>query len=673
MPAREKVSFGLDVEIGDLKRELASIPGITKKEANKMARELQTQFNKAERAAKKAAKATKTSWSSVGTGAAQVGAAITGAAVAVVAFGQHMADLNNQLTDTATVSTLAVDQIAGIKLAAEGSGVAFAKVEKGLRALPKAMNDAAKGTGTAADAFEKLGIDVTDATTGGLRSAEELLPEIFAGLNALPDAASKSAAAMDIFGTKAGGALVQSGAIENLDAFVGLANEFGISTGPKATKAAADFQRQMATLKLVTEGTLAKVLDQFGGAGGLNDALGLAQDSVIILGSIFTEVFNELKQTIQGLVGPALEVVIELLEGDFAGAMRAAERNAAEFAKTGLKLAAGGAPIMLLTSGYRGLTKGIEEARKAEELRQATEGTGTGGGDSKDDEDGGGKGGGGGRQAAIDADIAARQKAADIVAGLSEARISDLERINNAEIAAMESLFDLGVATEEQAWAVTQEFAQRRSDLRAKERDEIMDDAKKAADEALRVQNAHAAAQAAIAGAASSAFATTANQMADSNKKGARAMFAVSKGAALLQVAIDTALAVSRVNAMFPLAGFALSAAPIAVGVASAVAIGAQQPSFHSGGPVNVGPDEMTATLRDREFVSNPTGRQMLGDQTLERANAGMSPRGGEVVAVSVYKHTRQVDRWKRDGLSAGDPISRAITAGRLVGHRSNR
>jgi len=670
MPAREKVSFGLDVEIGDLKRELASIPGITKKEANKMARELQTQFNKAERAAKKAAKATKTSWSSVGTGAAQVGAAITGAAVAVVAFGQHMADLNNQLTDTATVSTLAVDQIAGIKLAAEGSGVAFAKVEKGLRALPKAMNDAAKGTGTAADAFEKLGIDVTDATTGGLRSAEELLPEIFAGLNALPDAASKSAAAMDIFGTKAGGALVQSGAIENLDAFVGLANEFGISTGPKATKAAADFQRQMATLKLVTEGTLAKVLDQFGGAGGLNDALGLAQDSVIILGSIFTEVFNELKQTIQGLVGPALEVVIELLEGDFAGAMRAAERNAAEFAKTGLKLAAGGAPIMLLTSGYRGLTKGIEEARKAEELRQATEGTGTGGGDSKDDEDGGGKGGGGGRQAAIDADIAARQKAADIVAGLSEARISDLERINNAEIAAMESLFDLGVATEEQAWEVTQEFAQRRADLRDKEAEHAAQIAEKASADAHRIGMAYAGAASDMAGATASAFSTISTSLATSNIEAATAAFAVSKAAGLAQVGIDTAMAVSSINAAWaavPPVAAALTVAALAVGGAQAGAIASQSPSFaDTPGIQSAGPRGMTANFAPGDkFLAGRDDADLV--RQMQRAGLG----GGSAGQVVIRDADRHRGRYGRDPMRPPErytPLRRR--AGRIPGRR---
>lgn len=83
-------------------------------------------------------------------------------------------------------------------------------------------------------------------------------------------------------------------------------------------------------------------------------------------------------------------------------------------------------------------------------------------------------------------------------------------------------------------------------------------------------------------------------------------------------------------------------------------------------------PDELSVTARKGEYMVNPQGRSVLGDETLRRANAGQSSQSA-VYAVSVYRHTRQVDKWKEDGLAAGDPISRAINEGKLVGHRSNR
>lgn len=157
-------------------------------------------------------------------------------------------------------------------------------------------------------------------------------------------------------------------------------------------------------------------------------------------------------------------------------------------------------------------------------------------------------------------------------------------------------------------------------------------------------------------------------------KQAARAAFEAQKAAAMVEAAINTALAVSQAlgSASWPYnlipAGFALAA-----GLAQEAAIASTQPAFHAGGPMDMAPDEMNVTARGGEWMLNPVGRRMYGDEDLRRANAGQSPGGREVIAVSVYKHTRQVDRWKSDGLAAGDPIYRAIQEGKLVGHRSDR
>ena len=63
--------------------------------------------------------------------------------------------------------------------------------------------DAAKGgTGSAAEAFESLGVVVTDTTTGKLRDSEEVFWECITALGRMGDSTEADAAALEIFGKK---------------------------------------------------------------------------------------------------------------------------------------------------------------------------------------------------------------------------------------------------------------------------------------------------------------------------------------------------------------------------------------------------------------------------------------------------------------------------------------
>lgn len=152
----------------------------------------------------------------------------------------------------------------------------------------------------------------------------------------------------------------------------------------------------------------------------------------------------------------------------------------------------------------------------------------------------------------------------------------------------------------------------------------------------------------------------------------AKNSFYAQKAAGMAVVAIDTIMAVSKAAASAPPPYNLLPiGVALATGLAQEAALASQQPSFHKGGPIDMAPDEMGITARRNEFMLNPTGRSTIGDGPAHRANAGVSPSGGEVVSISVYRHTRQVETWKRDGLLAGDPIARAIASGKMVGHRA--
>ena len=688
MAARETVSLSLKADISDLKRELGSIPGITKKQASKMARELQTQYNKAERAAKKAAKSTKASWADAGRGAAQVGAAVAGAAVAVVAFGQHMADLNNQLTDTATVSTLAVEQIAGIKLAAEGSGVAFASVEKGLRALPKVMNDAANGTGAAAGAFDDLGISVRDASTGGLRDASEVLPEIFEALNGLPDQASKSAAAMDIFGAKAGGALVQSGAIENLDTFVGLASEFGISTGPKAAKAAADFQRQMASLKLVTEGSAARISEMIGGMEGLSTGLVVAAQGIIFttkLVPFFADNFAAAVfpiTTVITLVGGLAEALYDLSQGDFSGAARSVAEGVSDAASV-----AADSIVALVMTPTRAVDAWDEAVAATERYTAAVvniSAPNPEGPDVPTPDDGSGNGvkrDTGGSTTEIDARATAFARLQDQQKKASESRLSESAKIQLAferEIDTIAEAMAAGVDYEETQAAINIAQTERlilMAGLKGRLHDEEMArmdaEAEKARQSTIAIVGATGDAVGALANLAGAAGTAMAQAGTKGAKKNAAIMFGVSKALALSMIPLRLAEGLMTAAAQpYPLNGI-MAATVIATAGAQGIAVAsAKPPTFDRGGIINAGTGDqmMTATLPGESILSREATSR-LGADGVNDLNRGRSAQGPTVVQM-VYRH-RIFDEFITDNMSAPTPLGQAVRGDRVAGRRS--
>ena len=144
---------------------------------------------------------------------------------------------------------------------------------------------------------------------------------------------------------------------------------------------------------------------------------------------------------------------------------------------------------------------------------------------------------------------------------------------------------------------------------------------------------------------------------------------AVAKAGKIAEATVNTYTAATAALASAPPPfNFVAAGLVTASGLANVATIAAQQPAFHSGGAVDLAPDEGLRRLRDREFVANPTGRSVLGDRALERANAGIAPDTGGAVVVQVYKHSRQVDRYEADRLAAGSPVARALLQGRKPG-----
>lgn len=156
----------------------------------------------------------------------------------------------------------------------------------------------------------------------------------------------------------------------------------------------------------------------------------------------------------------------------------------------------------------------------------------------------------------------------------------------------------------------------------------------------------------------------------EASEAAARRAFAVAKAGKIAEATVNTFTAATAALASAPPPfNFVAAGLVTASGLANVATIAAQQPAFHSGGAVDLAPDEGLRRLRDREFVANPTGRAVLGDRALEAANAGIAPGGGGgAVVVQVYRHTRQVDRYEADRLAAGNPVARELMKNRRPG-----
>ena len=239
------ISIGMQVKTAQLEKALAKIPDITNKEMKAMVATLDKNLAKAEKRSAKSGKKMGRDFASMKKEAEKAGAAIAGVGIAIVAYGQHMADLTNQLVDASVKTGIQTETLAGLRLAAEGSGRSFEDLEGGLIRFQQSMLRATQVTGPQRKAFEMLGVEIQDMN-GNLRDADSIFRETLESLSKMEAGTERNAALMDLFGRTAGPALIQSGALDNLESMVDLATKFGVDVGPAAVEEAAQFQRNMA-------------------------------------------------------------------------------------------------------------------------------------------------------------------------------------------------------------------------------------------------------------------------------------------------------------------------------------------------------------------------------------------------------------------------------------------
>ena len=551
-------------------------------------------------------------------------------------------------------SGVSLEVIGGLKVAAQNAGLGLSDVEEALQSLPERMKDAAGGTGEAAEAFGELGVDVVDAE-GKLRQADEVFRDVVARLQDVESASDRAALANLAFGD-AGIALSAALGDVPLETFIAQAERYGQVLDDDAIAATQRWNVALSSLAGVVDGATTRLFD-------LVDATQLVENftlGIVALEARATSVAPKLQVVAASAVTLATAFARSPEEIEAASvALRDAVRSLddveretndsiASFIKQREALKGVGEAAREAGGGWHEFVgplpptkdqlRDLEKTQK--KVTETTRKTGEAAHHTAIEYDDLGRAV---RRAAREAEEAARvqdrvlkqrteviesarEAAAEAERASAEVLESTKEQVFEATADRANELANLAGSFRDVFDAIGQFIEQRGEKTRNRIRS-ISDEQERIRQEAKDADSAEAKAKLRLDAQVLQAKKNTLKAQAREQKKAMRLAFDANKTAALTEIAINTAVAVTRaLRDMGPLAG-PIAAGAIAITGATQAALVASQkpPKLHTGGGRGAqftdGPDEYGAILRGRERVLNERAVQRYGEENVDRMN----------------------------------------------------
>lgn len=189
----------------------------------------------------------------------------------------------DEIITLSAVTSMSTDSLQEYKYMAALTDTELETITGSLTKLTKNMSSAADGSGSAADAFKKLGVSVTDSN-GELRDTNSVFEEAITALGSIQNETERDALAMQIFGKSA----------KDLNPL--------IEAGGDALET---FRQEAHDVGYVLDG---ETLDAMGRVQDGFDRLGLAAESAknqigAAIGQFILPYLNELVGAVQGLLG----------------------------------------------------------------------------------------------------------------------------------------------------------------------------------------------------------------------------------------------------------------------------------------------------------------------------------------------------------------------------------
>jgi hypothetical protein len=651
---KKSIEISYKANLSDLKAKLKTIPNITDQEAKKMVAALDRQLKQAEKAAKrssqasqkaarasaKAAKRGSVDFKKLASSASMVGASFAVMGAGVLAFSQQLADLTNELTDASAKSGIAVETLAGLRLAAKGSGMEFSNLESGLIRFQTSVLDASRGSKSMTENFKALGVQVKN-TDGSVRDADSVFNDAIRSLGEMENTTERNALAMKLFGREGGAGLIQSGALDNLENMKQFAKEFGVAIDEDAIGSMGRFQRKMAEFDTVAQGTMQRLLGAITGSDdGITTGIDMATKAIVAMGSIAEDSLNLMSAQFEQIF-LSVKAAGMVLDGDFAGALELSKLGAEKVGEAIINVANQTsraaekvAELEKLSSDRIPKEKEIErsirrqtqaEEDNAKAKKEALELAKREAQILKDLERFREK------QAQSEQDIIdARKELSELLIGISG---SEIDQINLKYDKEIERLQELSQKAEESAGV-----KQALQDLEQQRNDEIhnsrMEQLQAEQDKSLEV-----------ASQTFGAFSNMLNGIADivennaeEEGKAAGKVFALRQGAAIAETAMNTAKGIVNALATYPgPVGIGLAGLIGATGATQMAAIASQQPpSFHMGGML--ANDEMGArVLRGEAVLDRATVRRIGGEEGVKKLQQGNG--SDNVMVIQPFRH----------------------------------
>lgn len=285
---------------------------------------------------------------------ALIGASIGAAAVALGVSLQRAFNQADEMGKMAQRIGIPVEQLSGLRLAADLSGVSMENLGVAVGRLSRSMSEIAGGaTNTASRAFVALGISVKNAD-GTLKTSSQVMEEVADRFRSMQDGAGKTALAIAIFG-RSGAAMIpmlNQGAAGLREAREE-AEALGLIISRQTAAAAEAFNDNMRRLGLVTQGV----------------ALQLAADLAPALAVLTGRMVDAAKE------GNVVRAAADGIRGAFFAVSEDVAKAVIVFRNVGAELNALGGIMVAVAQRGRGLGAAWEEWKRVQADIAAQTGT----------------------------------------------------------------------------------------------------------------------------------------------------------------------------------------------------------------------------------------------------------------------------------------------------------